>query len=56
MVSEPDTGLCASEEAKPRRRWTRGGVPTRTLGLEGGGLGGPHRLKKGMSASKDAGP
>ena len=33
-----DTGRCASEEAKPRRGWTRGYVPTRTLGPEGGGF------------------
>ena len=34
MVSTLDIGRCASKEAKPRRGWTRDGVPTRTLGLE----------------------
>ena len=28
-----------SEEVESRMGWTRGGVPTRTLDLEGGGLG-----------------
>ena len=37
MVSEPDTGRCASEEVK-----TRGGVPTRSLGPKGVDLGVPH--------------
>ena len=31
MVSELDTGRCASEETKPQREWTHGGVPARTL-------------------------
>ena len=47
MVLELDTGRCASEEAKPRRRWTWGGVPTRTLGSEGGGLGRPTLIGEG---------
>ena len=47
MVSELDTRQCASEEAKPRREWTRGDVPARTLGPKGGGLGGPTQLEKG---------
>ena len=34
---------CANEEAKPRKGWTRGGVPAKTLGPERDGLGGvPH--------------
>ena len=56
MVSEPNTRRCASEEAEPRMRWTRGGVPARTLGPEGGGSGVPHRLEEGMSTNEDAGP
>ena len=35
MVSEPDIGQCASEEAESRRGWTEGGMLTKTLGLEG---------------------
>ena len=35
MVSKANTGRCASREAKPQKGWTRGGVPTRTLGPEG---------------------
>ena len=31
-------------------------MPTKTLSPKGGGLEVPHRLKKGMSASEDAGP
>ena len=38
MVSEPDTGRWASEEAEPRRGWTQSGVPTRTQGLKGMGI------------------
>ena len=30
------------KEAKPRRGWTRGSVPARTLGSEGGWIGGSH--------------
>ena len=55
MVSEPNTRRCASEEAELRRGWTRGGVPARMLASKGGGLGVPHQLEKGTSASKDAG-
>ena len=40
MVSEPDTGRCASEEIESQRGWTRDGVPARMLTPEGGGLGG----------------
>ena len=29
---------------------------SKDLGLEGGGLGVPHRLEKGTSVSEDAGP
>ena len=46
MVSEPDTGRCASEEDEPQG-WTRGGVPVRTLGPEGGGLGSPTSIREG---------
>ena len=56
MVLEPDTGRCASEEAKLQRGWTRGGALKRKLGPIGGGLGVPHRLEKGTSASEDVGP
>ena len=42
MVSEPDTGQCASEETEPRRGWTRDSVPARTLGFEGGLIRGSH--------------
>ena len=40
MISKPDTGQCANEEAEPWRGRTQGDMPARTLGLEGGGLGG----------------
>ena len=36
MVLEPDTGWCASEDAKLRKGWTLGGVPARMLGPERG--------------------
>ena len=44
MVLDPDSGRCARKEAKPKRRWAQGGVPTRMLGPgrgrhKGGGLG-----------------
>ena len=42
MVSVPDTKQCASEEAEPRRGWTRGSVLTRKLGPEGWWIGGSH--------------
>ena len=42
MVSEPDTGRCASEETEPQRGWTRGGVRARTPGPEGGWIGRSH--------------
>ena len=35
MVSDPYTGRCASEEAKPQRGWTQDSVPTKTLGSKG---------------------
>ena len=38
MVSEPDIGQCASEEAETQRGRIQGNVLTKTLGLEGGGL------------------
>ena len=56
MVSELDTGRCASEETRPERGWTRGNVPARMLGTEGGWMGGVlHRLEKGTSVIEDAG-
>ena len=36
IVSEPDTGRCASEDAGPQRGWTLGDVLARTLSPEGG--------------------
>ena len=58
ILSEPCTRRGASEEAEPRRGWTQGGmpartlspkrewtrdgVPTRTLSPKGGGLGRSH--------------
>ena len=36
MVSELDNRWCASEEAEPRKGWTRGGVLARMLGPEEG--------------------
>ena len=47
MVSESDTGRCASEEAELQRGWTRGGVPARTLGSEGGWMRGPTSTGEG---------
>ena len=41
MVSEPNAGPCASEDARPRR-----GVDRET----------PHRLERGASVSEDTGP
>ena len=46
MVSNEDTGRCASEKAELCKRWTRGGVSTRTLGLKGGWIRGPHRWRR----------
>ena len=57
MVSELDTRPCANKEAETRRR-----VGTRRCASEDAGprrgvdWGLPHRLKKGTSASEDAGP
>ena len=67
MVSKPDTGRCASEEAEPRRG---GGHEARRLSPEGGGREAVcqqgrwaskgvdwrvlHLLEKGTSANKDA--
>ena len=50
MVSESDTGRCASEEAKSGRGWTRGGVPVRMVTLQGVDWVIPHQLERGMSA------
>ena len=47
MVLKSDIGRCASEEVEcQQERWAP----------KEGGLGGPHRLEKGMSTSEDAGP
>ena len=54
MVSEPDIGQCASEEAEPQRgvdtRWcaSKDARPRREVEREV-----PHRLEKGTSASED---
>ena len=56
MISEPDTKRCASKETEPRKGWTRGNVPARTLGPEGVEWRVPHQLEKGMSASENTGP
>ena len=52
------TSIGERNKCQQRRRYTRGGVPVRTLGPEGEVdlVGIPHRLEKGRSASKDAGP
>ena len=52
MVSKPDIGRCASKEAEPRKGWTRGGVPARTLGSKGGGLGGPTSIGEGNGCQR----
>ena len=52
MVSKPDTGQYASEEAEPRRGWTRGSVPTRTMGPKMGGLGGPTLIGEGNECQR----
>ncbi|KAG7029873.1 hypothetical protein SDJN02_08216, partial [Cucurbita argyrosperma subsp. argyrosperma] len=48
MVSELDTGRCASEESVPQR-----GIDTKQCGVHLVGV--PHRLEKGTSAHEDAG-
>ena len=35
----PEGGGHEAQEAEPQGEWTRGGMPERMLGLEGGGLG-----------------
>ena len=52
MVSEPDTKRCASEEVEPRREWTKGGVPARTLSPEGGRLGGLISIREGNECQR----
>ena len=56
MISEPDTGQGASKEAKPRKRWTRGGVRARTLGPEGGIEGSHIDWRRERMPSKALGP
>ena len=55
MVSKPNIGQCASKKDEP---WM--GVDTRRCASKdaspkGGGLGVPHQLEKGTSASENAG-
>ena len=50
MISELDTGQCASEEAETRRGCTRCGVPPKGVDWEVS-----HRLEKRTSVNKDAG-
>ena len=52
MVSESDTEQCANEEAEPRRRWTQGGVPVRTLGPERRWIGGPTSIGEGNECQR----
>ena len=56
MVSEPDTGRCASEEAEPRKGWpTRrcAGEDTRPRREVDWRV--PHRLEKETNVSEDTG-
>ena len=56
MISETDTRQVPKRRLSPKGKWTRGSVPAKTLGHEGGWIGGvPHRLEKGTSASEDTG-
>ena len=57
MVSKPGSGWYANKEAKPRRGDGHKVVCQQGHWIsKGGGLEVPHRLKKGTSASEDAGP
>ena len=57
MVTKSDNGRCVSEDARPRRGMDTGQCTNRTLGPDGeGDCEVPHRLERGMSASKDVGP
>ena len=47
MILELDIGRCVSEEAEPRRGWTRGGMPAKTLDPEGVWIGGPTSIGEG---------
>ena len=47
MVLELDIGRYASKEAEAQKEVDMRGVPTRTLGPEGGGLGGPTSIGEG---------
>ena len=48
--------MSASEEAEPRRGWHEAVWQQGRRTLKEDGLGVPHRLEKGKSASEDAGP
>ena len=53
MVSESNTKGGASEKVEPRRGWTRGGGPARTLGPKSEWIGGSHiNWRKGTSATR----
>ena len=47
---------CANEEAKPQREVDTRRCASKDTGLEGGGLGVPHRLEKGPSSARTLGP
>ena len=51
MVLESNNGRCASEEVEPRRGWTQGSVPARTLG-PGDGLGGLTSIREGNECQR----
>ena len=52
MVVEPDTRRCASEEVEPRRGWTRGDMPARTLAPKRDRLGGPTSIGEGNECQR----
>ena len=59
MISEPNTGRCVSLLTVPQRGIDTRWCASKDVGLQRGvdlGGGVPHRLEKGTSASKDAGP
>ena len=57
MVSEPDTGLCVSLLAAPRRGVDTRRCASKVTDPEGVDLGAvPYRWEEGNSTSEDAGP
>ena len=54
MVSEPDTGLCASLLVVPQRGIDTRRCASKDAGPQRGAVS--HRLEEGKSASEDAGP